>query len=159
MSHCEPFSGGHSKTEWTTKVPILTLVGHCARVCLLCHFHNFLFNCTLVCTHLITYWVADSPTPTQYMWVSPDSLLLFVWESGSGRLHKSRAVYVHIPLKSSALDHCDFCCLACSPGRVYHSLTYSRRVSGPSSRYGSPKSAKAVVEKVRKSAVLQRWWG
>ena len=35
---------------------------------------------------------------------------------------ESKEVYVHINLKSSALELRDFCCLACSAGRVYHSL-------------------------------------
>ena len=59
--------------------------GYCLMVWLQCHFHDFLLNCTLVHTHLTTYWRADSATPIQYG-VSPDSLPHFMWESGSARL-------------------------------------------------------------------------
>ena len=37
------------------------------RVWLQCHFHDFLSNRTLVRTYLITHWLADCATPTQYV--------------------------------------------------------------------------------------------
>ena len=41
-------------------------MSYCLRVWLQCHFHDFLIKRTLLRTYLITYWLADSATPTQY---------------------------------------------------------------------------------------------
>ena len=48
------------------------------RVWLQCHFHDFLIKRTLFLT-LITYWLADSATPTQYGRVTRLSRFSWVW--------------------------------------------------------------------------------